>query len=97
MGSSGQMLCRDANVLIYIIVKSLKNSPKSFGFRQCTENKNSRRFNMVSGSQGAGRYQVPFICLVPYLSVAFGLVWGILVLFIFLPDQMTDICCCLAE
>ncbi len=33
--------------------------------------------------------QVPFSALVPFLLVAFGLAWGILALFILLPDKMT--------
>jgi len=35
------------------------------------------------------RRQVPFKMLLPFLLVSFGLAWGILALFIFLPDQMT--------
>lgn len=34
---------------------------------------------------------VPFRSLVPFLLITFGLAWGILGLFIFLPDQMTRI------
>lgn len=36
----------------------------------------------------SNRYQVPVISLVPFLLVTFGLAWGILALYIFLPDQM---------
>ncbi|MBU1060203.1 MAG: hypothetical protein KJ804_18005 [Proteobacteria bacterium] len=39
---------------------------------------------------GIDRPQVSFISLVPFLLIAFGLAWGILTLFIFLPEQMTD-------
>jgi membrane protease YdiL (CAAX protease family) len=37
----------------------------------------------------SNRRQVPFISLVPFLLIAFGLAWGILAMFIFLPNQMT--------
>jgi membrane protease YdiL (CAAX protease family) len=37
------------------------------------------------------RQQIPFISLLPFLFIAFGLAWGILALFIFLPDQMTNL------
>ena len=46
---------------------------------------------MIIGSSGADRRQIPIICLVPFLLIAFGLTWGIAALFIFLPDQMTEI------
>ncbi len=46
---------------------------------------------MITGSSGADRRQIPFISLVPFLLIAFGLAWGILALFIFLPNQMTEI------
>ncbi len=36
------------------------------------------------------RQQVPFISLMPFLLIAFGLAWGILALFILLPQQMTE-------
>lgn len=32
---------------------------------------------------------IPFASLIPFLLIAFGLAWGILALFIFLPGQMT--------
>ena len=32
---------------------------------------------------------IPFTSIIPFLIIAFGLAWGILALFIFLPDQMT--------
>jgi len=46
---------------------------------------------MIIDSSGAVRRQIPFISLVPFLLIAFGLAWGILALFIFLPDQMIGI------
>ena len=46
---------------------------------------------MTTGSSVADKSQIPFISLVPFLLMAFGLAWGILALFIFLPDQMTGI------
>jgi len=46
---------------------------------------------MIRGSSNDRREQVPFISLLPFLLIAFGLVWGILALFIFLPEQMTEI------
>ena len=39
----------------------------------------------------SNRRQVPLIALVPFLLIAFGLAWGILALFIFLPNQMIKI------
>jgi len=33
---------------------------------------------MNKGSAGANRYRVPFISLVPFLIIAFGMAWGIL-------------------
>lgn len=35
------------------------------------------------------RFLVPFCSLTPFMLITFGLAWGILGLFIFLPDQMT--------
>ena len=35
------------------------------------------------------RETIPLISLLPFLLIAFGLAWGILALFIFLPDRMT--------
>jgi membrane protease YdiL (CAAX protease family) len=48
----------------------------------------ARESKMTDGSTNA---DIPFITLVPFLIIAFGLAWGILALFIFLPDQMTSI------
>ncbi len=46
---------------------------------------------MITDSSGAGNDRIPFIALVPFLLIAFGLAWGILALFIFLPDPMEKI------
>ena len=46
---------------------------------------------MSIGSSDDRREQIPFVSLMPFLLIAFGLAWGILALFIFLPDQMTKI------
>ncbi len=35
------------------------------------------------------RYSVPLIALIPFLLIAFGLAWGILALYILLPEPMT--------
>lgn len=43
---------------------------------------------MTGGSTDA---DIPFITLVPFLIIAFGLAWGILALFIFLPEQMNAV------
>lgn len=43
---------------------------------------------MKRDSSAADRRQVPVISLVPFLLIAFGLAWGILALFIFLPAPM---------
>lgn len=44
---------------------------------------------MITGSSGADRPEFPLISIVPFLLIAFGLAWGIIALFIFLPDRMT--------
>lgn len=46
---------------------------------------------MIADLLFADRPRVPFIALVPFLLVAFGLAWGILALFYFLPDKMTSL------
>lgn len=33
--------------------------------------------------------RVPFVALVPFLLVAFGVAWGLVSCYIFLPEQMT--------
>lgn len=45
---------------------------------------------MITGLSDPGRGQIPFLLLVPFLLIAFGLAWGILALFIFLPERMTN-------
>jgi len=44
---------------------------------------------VIRKSSNADGAQVPFSAVLPFLLVAFGLAWGILALFIFLPEQMT--------
>lgn len=44
---------------------------------------------MIRGSSGAGSEPVAFGALLPFLLITFGLAWGILALFIFLPERMT--------
>ena len=46
---------------------------------------------MAIGSSNTCLRQVPSIAIVPFLVIAFGLAWGILALFILLPDRMTSI------
>ncbi|MCM1982240.1 CPBP family intramembrane glutamic endopeptidase [Lyngbya confervoides] len=46
---------------------------------------------MNSESSSATPLQVPFIALVPFLLITFGLAWGILGLFILLPAPMVSI------
>ena len=46
---------------------------------------------MKTDSSNTDRRHLPFHSLVPFLLIAFGLAWGILALFIFLPDKMTGI------
>jgi hypothetical protein len=44
---------------------------------------------MTSRSAATEKCRVPFISLAPFLFISFGLAWGILALFIFLPAPMT--------
>lgn len=46
---------------------------------------------MITGSSGTDKRNIHFLSLIPFLLIAFGLAWGILALFIFLPNQMTGI------
>lgn len=46
---------------------------------------------MVINSSGTARHQVPIFSLLAFLLITFGLAWGILGLFIFLPEQMTSL------
>jgi membrane protease YdiL (CAAX protease family) len=43
---------------------------------------------VITDASSADKPQIPFNALVPFLLVAFGLAWGILALFVFLPDKM---------
>ena len=43
---------------------------------------------MTRDASETDRAEVPFSALAPFLLVAFGLAWGILALFIYLPDEM---------
>ncbi|MBN2224992.1 MAG: CPBP family intramembrane metalloprotease [Deltaproteobacteria bacterium] len=43
---------------------------------------------MITDTSDADKRQIPFICLVPFLLIAFGIAWGILALYIFLPEPM---------
>ena len=44
---------------------------------------------MAALSKTSQSVRVPFVALLPYLIVTFGLAWGLLALYIFLPGQMT--------
>ncbi len=46
---------------------------------------------MITDSSSGESAQVPFNSLGAFLLIAFGLAWGILALFIFLPDQTTSL------
>jgi membrane protease YdiL (CAAX protease family) len=46
---------------------------------------------MISDPSCGDRPQVPFLSLLPFLLIAFGLAWGIVALFIFFPEQMTSL------
>ncbi len=46
---------------------------------------------MVSDSSSANSAQVSFNALVPFFLVTFGLAWGIMALFVVLPDMMTAV------
>jgi membrane protease YdiL (CAAX protease family) len=39
-------------------------------------------------SSGIERHRIPFIAIVPFLLMAFGLTWGLLALYILLPERM---------
>lgn len=45
----------------------------------------------VNGLSGSGRFEIPFRSIVPFLIITFALAWGVLALYIFLPEQMADI------
>ena len=46
---------------------------------------------MIIAPSGTDRHQIPFISLVPFLLIVFGLAWGIVALFILLPKQMAEV------
>jgi uncharacterized protein len=46
---------------------------------------------MTTNRLGDRQYQIPFISLAPFLLITFGLAWGILGLFILLPEPMAAI------
>jgi membrane protease YdiL (CAAX protease family) len=39
-------------------------------------------------SSGIERHRIPFIAIVPFLLMAFGLTWGLLALYILIPERM---------
>jgi membrane protease YdiL (CAAX protease family) len=45
----------------------------------------------IGDTSGSGRFEIPFRSLVPFLIISFALAWGVLALYIFLPEQMADI------
>lgn len=46
---------------------------------------------MTQNNLSQNKEQIPFIAFVPFLLITFGLTWGIIGLYIFLPEQMTAI------
>lgn len=46
---------------------------------------------MTTDSCSSDRPQVPLFSLLPFLLITFGLTWGIVALFVLLPDQMTSL------
>lgn len=44
-----------------------------------------------TNTTGTGRSDLPFVSLVPFLLITFVIAWGILALYIFLPDQMARV------
>lgn len=45
----------------------------------------------IIGTTGTDKFQIPVSSLIPFLLITFGLAWGILGLYIFMPEQMTGI------
>ena len=43
---------------------------------------------MVQSTSEQKLNRIPFLALVPFLGITFGIAWGVLALFIFLPEQM---------
>ncbi len=62
---------------------------KSFSVK--TDIIRQERSGAIIGSTGPGKYKIPVSSLIPFLLITFGLAWGILALFIFLPEQMTAV------
>ena len=46
---------------------------------------------MKTNQAVANQYQIPFFAVVPFLLLTFAIAWGILALYIFLPDPMSAI------
>lgn len=46
---------------------------------------------MSSSVSVAEKVQIPYKSLVPFLLITFGLAWGIIAMFIFLPEKMTEL------
>jgi len=46
---------------------------------------------LSTNTAGACRSDLPLLSLVPFLLITFVIAWGILALYIFLPDQMTEL------
>jgi membrane protease YdiL (CAAX protease family) len=46
---------------------------------------------MITDTSNTNQRQIPFSYLLPFLIITFGIAWGILGLYIFLPEQMTGI------
>jgi len=46
---------------------------------------------MIRSSADTKESKVPFVSLVPFLLITFGLAWGILALFIFFPEPMREL------
>jgi hypothetical protein len=46
---------------------------------------------VVSGASDTATRPLRFMALLPFLLISFGLAWGILALFIFLPEPMAAI------
>jgi len=47
--------------------------------------------DLAPGSSTSDKYLIPFLSIVPFLIITFGIAWTILGLFIFLPEKMTGI------
>jgi len=49
------------------------------------------RPSLPTEKREADRFYMPMLSLLPFLLIAFAIAWGILALYIFLPDQMTGL------